>query len=288
MIPVHAIGRRERDGKLFAIVNTKDVPAGVEHSFTFSGRANKALVCTYAPLGHEVEDLPKDSRTSRDKWTWVRLADICPIPVQHLVEYDGRIAAVIDARLVPRDVMRSRARWSVPLDSFINEHHPAEAKDVRYQGPAGDLLGDSRCWMFLDQLWGVPHAPAGVAPAKDDDRGYTVHKGMNGDVGRVRNAREPVSCGYSTPDDIDGLTREECFRRYAEAQTSERMREDGSGARGTLLNTRVRDLTLTAKQLEAAREEWSARLHAKVEASAAADKVADESVVGWDPYGDEP
>lgn len=286
---VHSVGRRERDGKLFAIVNAEHVPAGVEHSFRFSGRSDTLRVRTYAPQGVDGdEDLPKDGLSEpRGRYTWVRLDDICPMKVLHVTEYEGRIACVVDSTTVPRGVARSRARW-ISVESFIAEVHPALAKDSLTQGPTDGPFGTGYCWVFLDSLFG-----AATEPAPEAEPEYVTHRGMNGDVVRVRNRNfdKPVSCGYTVPEPkpelIDGLTREECFRRYAEAQTSERMREDSTGRRGTLLNTWVSDLALTKAQLEAAREVWSERLREKAEATAAAAKAADDAVVGWDPYGED-
>lgn len=283
MIPVHSVARREHDGKLFAIVNTQDVPAGVDHSFTYDNNKG-GLIQDYPNFGNMLVGNDAWPRQHKDalvrQLTWVALADICPMRVLHVTEYEGHIACVVDSLTVPRGVARSRARW-ISVESFVTEVHPALAKDSLTQGPTDGPFGTGYCWVFLDSLFEDQAAP---------EAEFTTHRGMNGDVVRVRNLTTPVSCGYTAPapELIDGLTREECFRRYAEAQTTERMREDGSGARGTLLNTRVSDLALTKAQLEAAREVWSERLREKTEAAAAAAKAADDAVIGWDPYGDEP
>lgn len=289
MIPVLSVARREHDDKLFAIVNTQDVPAGVDHSFTYDNNKG-GLVQDYPSFTGFLVDNDEWPRQHKDavvrQLTWVALADICPMKVLHVTEYEGHIACVVDTMTVPRGVTRSRARW-IPYGSFINEVHPATAKDSLTQGPSDGVFGTGFCWVFLDSLFEDQ-------PAPKDEPEFVTHRGMNGDVVRVRNRNfdKPVSCGYTVPEPkpelIDGLTREECFRRYAEAQTTERMREDSTGRRGTLLNTWVSDLALTKAQLEAAREVWSERLREKTEAAAAAAKAADDAVIGWDPYGDEP
>jgi hypothetical protein len=281
MIPVKCIGRRERDGKLFAIVNVNDVPAGVEHSFRFSGRSDNLLVRPYAFLGGDGgEDLPKQMSEAHGELTWVRLDDICPVRVVHVTEYDGRIACVVDSTTVPRGVNRSRAR-RIPLQAFIDEVHPATAKDSLIQGPTDGPFGTRYCWLFLDALF--TDAPEQV----DDGPGYTTHRGMNGDIVRVRNSNPCGKPALPKPSLYDGLTRAQCFERYERAMQHEHLREEGSGHRGAMLNTRVGDLHLTGDQLVVAMEEWKSRLNAKVEETHYAEQAADAAVVGWDPYGDD-
>jgi hypothetical protein len=266
MIPVKCIGRRERDGRLFAIVNTKDVSANVEHSFLFSGRSDNLLVRPYSFLdGDTGEDLPKGIGEENGPLTWVRLDDICPVKVLHVTEYEGHIACVVDSLTVPRGVCRSRARW-IPLQAFINEVHPATAKDSLTQGPTDGPFGTGYCWLFLDALFtDYPEA----------------------DVKAPLTA--PVSCGYKAPkpDLIDGLTRAQCFERYERAMQHEHLREEGSGHRGAVLNIKVGDLALTPLQWAVAQQEWKSRLNAKVEETHYAEQAADAAVVGWDPYGDD-